>query len=95
MIGLKKKIIDVEAHALFRMLERGSESGLDYYETKDRAFKTVRLDKLSKRKHLSRQNKTYYQYFNDNLSFYVVCQEKEFDDYIKCLIRTIIIEKGR
>jgi len=77
------------------MLERGSEFGLDYYETKDRAFKTVRLGKLAKRKHLSKKCKTYYQYFKDNLSFYVICQEKEFEDYIKYLIRTVIIEKGR
>ena len=92
---LKKKIIDIEAHAFFRMLERGSEFGLDYYETKDRAFKAVESDKLSKRKHLSKKNKTYYHYFEDNLSFYVICQEKEFEEYIKCLIKTVIIEKGR
>ncbi len=92
---MKKKIIDIEAHALFRMLERGSEFGLDYYETKDRAFKTVRLGKLSKRKHLSKKNKTYYHYYQDNLSFYVICFEKEFDKYVKYLIRTVIIERGR
>ena len=92
---MKKKIIDIEAHALFRMLERGSEFGLDYYETKDRAFKTVRLSKLAKRKHISKKNKTYCRYFKDNLSFYVICQEKEFDKYVKCLIRTVVIEKGR
>ena len=90
-----KKIIDIEAHALFRMLEIGSEGGLDYYETKDRAFKTARLSKLAKRKHLSKKNKTYYHYFKDNLSFYVICQEREFEEYIKCLIRTVIIEQGR
>lgn len=95
MISLKKKIIDIEAHALFRMLERGSEFNLDYYETKDRAFKTVRLGRLAKRKHISKRNKTYYQYFKDNLSFYVICQEKEFEKYTKCLIRTVIIEEGR
>ena len=77
------------------MLERGSEFNLDYYETKDRAFKTVRSDKLAKKKHLSKKNKTYYMYFKDNLSFYVICQEKEFEKYIKCLIRTVIIEEGR
>lgn len=95
MISLKKKIIDIETHALFRMLERGSEFGLDYYETKNRAFKTARLGNLAKRKHLSRRNKTYYNYFKDNLSFYVICQEKEFENHVKCLIRTVIIEKGR
>lgn len=92
---MKKKIIDIESHAFFRMLERGYEFGLNYYETKDRAFKTVKLGKLAKRKHLSRENKTYYQYFKDNLSFYVICQEREFEDYINCLIRTVIIEEGR
>lgn len=95
MISLKKKIVDIKTHALFRMLERGSEFGLDYYETKNRVFKTARLGKLSKRKHLSKKNKTYYHYFKDNLSFYVICQEKEFEKYVKCLIRTVIIEKGR
>lgn len=95
MIFLKKKVIDVEAHAFLRMLERGCEYGLDYYETKERAFKTVRLNRLAKRRHLSGKNKTYYQYFSDNLSFYVICQEKEFEDYVKCLIRTVIIEEGR
>lgn len=95
MVNLKKKIIDIESHALFRMLERGSEFGLDYYDTKNRAFKTVRRGKLAKRKHPSRDNNTYHQYFKDNPSFYVICQEKEFGDYIKCLIRTVIIEEGR
>ncbi len=92
---MKKKIIDIEAHAFFRMLERGSEFGLSYFETKDRAFKTVRLGKLAKRKHLSKKNKTYCQFFKDNLSFYVICHEKEFKEYVKCLIKTVIIEKGR
>jgi len=95
MISLKKKIIDIETHAFFRMLERGSEFGLDYYETKERTFKTVKLSKKAKRKHLSEKNKTYYHYFHDNLSFYVICQEKEFENYIKYLIRTVIIEEGR
>ncbi len=95
MVNLKKKIIDIEAHALFRMLERGSGFNLDYYETKNRAFKTVRLGRLAKIKHLSKKNKIYYNYFKDNLSFYVICQEKEFEKYTKCLIRTVIIEEGR
>ena len=91
----KKKIIDIEAHALFRALERGPRFGLNYYETKERAFNTIRIGRLAKRKHLSKRFKTYYMYFNDNLSFYVICQEEEFDKYAKCLIRTVIIEEGR
>lgn len=92
---MKRKVIDIESHAFFRMLERGSEFGLSYYETKERAFRTVRLSRLAKRKHISHKNRTYYHFFQDNISFYVVCQEKGFDEYIKCLIRTVIIEIGR
>ena len=95
MTTLKKKIIDIETHAFFRMLERGSKFGLDYYDTKNRVFETAKLGKLSKRRHLSKKNKTYFRYFKDNLSFYVICREKKFGDYIKCLIRTVIIERGR
>ena len=91
----KKKVIDIEVHALFRTLERGSEFGLDYYDTKDRAFSTVRSGKFANRKHLSRRYNTYYRYFGDNVSFYVVCKVTEFDDCTQFLIKTIIIEKGR
>ncbi len=91
----KEIIIDIEAHAFLRMLERGAKYGLDYYECKDRAFKTVRLKNLAKRKHLSKIYKTYYNYFKDNLSFYVICQEKDCGEFIKVLIKTVIIEKGR
>jgi len=76
------------------MLERGSEYGLNYYETKRRAFQTAQIGRTA-RKHPSKTNKTYYQYFNDGLSFYVLCQEKETEKHTHCLIETIIIEKGR
>ncbi|MBN1645358.1 hypothetical protein JW851_04985 [Candidatus Woesearchaeota archaeon] len=88
---MNKKIIDIESHAFFRMLERGTQYGLEFRETKNRAYNTIKLGKLSKRKHFSKKHKTYYNYFNDNLSFYVIC--KEYKNQI--LIRTIIIEKGK
>ena len=91
----KEMIIDIEAHAFLRMLERGAKHGLDYYECKDRAFMTVRLRNLAKRKHLSKNYITYYNYFKDNLSFYVICQEKDCGEFIKVLIKTVIIEEGR
>ena len=91
----KEKVIDIDAHVFLRMLERGAKYGLSYYECKDRAFKTVRLGKLAKRKHLSKRYVTYYNYFKDNLSFYVVCYEKDFDNFIKTLIKTVVIEEGR
>ena len=91
----KEKIIEIEAHSFLRMLERGVKYGLSYYECKDRAFKTVRLGNLAQRKHLSRNNITYYNYFSDGLSFYVICHEKDCGKFMKALIKTVIIEKGR
>ncbi len=92
---VKELIIDIETHAFFRMLERGAQFGLEYYETKDRAFKTIKNGKKSNRKHLSNKHVTYCSYFNDNLSFYVVCREKEDLCYKWVLIKTVIIENGR
>jgi len=65
---MKKKIIDIDTHTFFRMIERGTEFGLDLRETKERTFKTIRRNKLAKRKHKSKKNLTYYNYFKDNLS---------------------------
>ncbi len=91
----KKKIIDIDAHSFLRMLKRSTEFGIDFYDIKQRAFETVRFGKLAKRKHLSKKYNTYYQYFNDNLSFYVICKKIEKQDHIKCFIKTVIIEQGR
>ena len=91
----KERIIEIEAHAFLRMLERGAKYGLSYYECKDRAFKTVRLGNLAKRKHLSKYYKTYYSCYKDNMSFYVICYEKDDGDIVKVMIKTVIIEKGR
>lgn len=91
----KEKIIDIEAHAFLRLMERSTKHGIFYAEAKERAFIAVRLGKLAVRKHQSTTGKTYYHYFQDNLSFYVICQEKEFETYIKSVIRTVIIETGR
>ncbi len=90
-----KKIIDIDTHAFFRMMERGLEFGIDYHETKERVFTTVRNGTKARRKHISRNGVTYYFYFKDNLAFYVLCREKSFEGYVKCLIKTVIIEKGR
>ena len=42
---MREKIIDIDTHAFFRMLERGMANGLDFHETKERAFQTVREGK--------------------------------------------------
>ncbi len=39
-----RKVIDIDAHTLFRTLERGLKHGLNYYETRDRIFNTVKKE---------------------------------------------------
>ena len=92
---MPKKVIDIDAHAFFRMVERGIQVGLNLHETQQRAFQTVRAGKCSHHKHKSKYHTTYYSYSNDNLSFYVICKEKPCEDYVKVLIKTVIIERGR
>lgn len=91
----KQKVVDIDEHALLRAEERGQQHGLNYIETTQRIFTTVKRGEPAKRKHLSRIGITYYRYFQDNLAFYVMCQEKEFPEYTKILIKTVIIEEGR
>ncbi len=91
----KPQVIDIDEHALLRAEERGRQYGLNYIETNERIFSTVKRGGLAKRKHLSKTGKTYYHYFQDNVAFYVIGQEKEYQEYMKILIRTIIIEEGR
>ncbi len=91
----KEQIVDIDAHALLRTIERGIQFGLSYEETRRRIYETVRQKRCARRKHCSRIGKTYYRYYADNLSFYVMCREKETENYIKIVIKTIIIERGR
>ncbi|MBD3362021.1 hypothetical protein GF358_04500 [Candidatus Woesearchaeota archaeon] len=46
---MKKKQINIETYAFFRMLERGMQYELDYYETKERAYEAVRTGKRNKK----------------------------------------------
>ncbi len=91
----KPLVIDIEVHAFLRLMERSADFGLDYSEAKERAFETVRRGNQAKWKHLSEKNTTYCSYFPDNLSFYVICEIREFEDCVRALIHTVIIEYGR
>ena len=91
----KRKVIDLDEHALLRAEERGIHYGLNYIETVERIFKTVKYGRPARRKHLSKKGITYYHYFEDNLSFYVLCWEADFPDYVKVMIKTVIIGEGR
>ncbi|MBI5388939.1 hypothetical protein HZB01_01005 [Candidatus Woesearchaeota archaeon] len=90
----KNKKIDIETHAFLRALERGSLFGLDYYETRERILITAK-DGVWAKKHQSTHHKTYKRYFSDNLTVYVICREKEKKEYVHCVVKTIIIERGR
>ncbi len=77
------------------MLERGIQFGLDYHETKERVFETVRNGRTSTKIQAVGRKVVYHKYFNDNLSFYVICKEREFEEFVSVLIKTIIIKTGR
>jgi|SRR3989338_1724827 len=91
----KQKDVDINAHALCRMIERGSQFGLSFYETRERVHQVICHGSVAKRKHRSRNCVTYYSYFPDNLSFYVICEERQRTNGIQILVRTVIIEEGR
>lgn len=92
---MQRRRIEVDKHALKRMLIRGLKFGLNLDETKRRMFHTIVNDAQAKRKHKSMTNITYYHYFHDNLAFYVVCSRREFRDEAPLRVRTVIIERGR
>ena len=85
------KRIVIEKHALLRIAERSIIFGLSEEEITKRVFQTVQNRKHSVRKHHSWKHKTYYHYFHDNLSLYVICSESEH----KIVVKTVIIEEGR
>lgn len=91
-----KTEIVIEKHAFFRLIQRAEKHGLSYEEAEERAFSTVKKGKLSKRKHLpqKKEDLTFYNYFQDNLSFYVICKEK-INKVKKIKIKTVIIEEGK
>lgn len=90
------KSVKFGAHAFDRLIQRSCQYGLSWREARDRVFETIKTGKKSKRKHKSRirGRTTYYRYFNDNLSFYVICKEN-IGVNKKYLIKTVIIEQGR
>ncbi len=94
---MKKRLqIVIEKHAFFRLIQRAEVYGLGYEEARERTFSTVKNGKSARRKHLPKEmgDKTYYNYFNDNLAFYVVCKEK-INKVRMVKIKTVIIEEGR
>lgn len=94
VIDLKNVVIDIEDHALYRMIERGSQFGLSFQDVESRVWSTVRKAKLG-RKHQSREYTTFYGYFKDNVSLYVICEKSEDAKEIRYQIKTVIIEEGR
>ncbi len=88
----KEKVIDIDAHAHIRLMQRAIQFGLSCEDAKERAFRTVKLGNETPWKHRSERGKTYSCYFQDGLSFYVLCREREYPEYKYILIKTIIIE---
>jgi len=70
-----KTEIDFDDHALFRLIQRGNEFGLDYFESEKRTIFTIKNGKPCK-KHNSKKFKTKCYYFRDNLAFYVIYKSR-------------------
>lgn len=87
--------IDFDTHALLRLVERGQQFGLNCYECHERVMQAICSRKPARWKHLSRKYKTYHCYFNDNLSFFVVCKEKVISKKLNITVKTVIIEEGK
>ncbi|MEK6972469.1 MAG: hypothetical protein AABW72_00315 [archaeon] len=89
--------IKFEAHALMRLRQRSCQYGLSFQEARKRIIETIKTRNRTKKKHIAKTMwyVTYYRYFSDNLSFYVICKENKFGVNKKYLIKTIIIEYGR
>ncbi len=91
---MKEKSIRFEKHASHRMFARAAKFNIGEWDVHERVFRTVRRGFIP-RKHKSKRHKTYYQYFPDNISIYVICKESESENLIKCTIKTVIVERGR
>ncbi|MFH1917067.1 MAG: hypothetical protein ABIJ21_07435 [Nanoarchaeota archaeon] len=76
------------------MLERGSTFQLSYETTRAYAIQTVLLGRHA-HKHLSKKHRTYYRYFKENLTLYVICEECGEKKRTIKTIKTVIIERGR
>jgi hypothetical protein len=87
---MQLKTIIIEAHALYRLMQRGLRYNLTFPESEKRVFETFKKGKEAQ-KHCSRKHKTKCLYFNDNLTFYIVFAESKKEIRIK----TVIIEEGR
>ncbi|MCX6709617.1 MAG: hypothetical protein NTV63_01515 [Candidatus Woesearchaeota archaeon] len=84
------KEIIIEIHAVKRAMERGLKFNLGYPETLSRVFEAARKGRIASR-HKSKENTIKCLYFSDNLTFYVVVNERK-----SCIwIKTVIIEEGR
>jgi len=83
-------IIRYEKHAERMLMKRSCKCGIHYFESSLRVKETVLYGRLSSTKQ-SRKNIVYYKYFNDNLSFFVIC--RGFKDFL--IIKTVIIKRGR
>jgi len=88
-----KRVIEFEVHALHRMLQRGAKFSLNYFETESRVKRVIQ-HAVKSQKRISKYI-VYHRYFNDDLTFYVICKKREFQEIVHIRIITIIIRRGR
>jgi hypothetical protein len=89
-----RTIVRFESHAIDCMVERGFQFRLPYETTREYAIQTVLEGKRAK-KHTSKRHRTYFRYFKENITVYVICQELKERNIIIKTVKTVIIERGR
>ncbi|MFH1649044.1 MAG: hypothetical protein ABIA93_00665 [Candidatus Woesearchaeota archaeon] len=90
-----RKIVQFGHHASYRLATRCEEFSLSEEEGVRRTIDAVQSGSITKKRHASMDGTTYTKYFQDNLSFYVVCSEKVRDAVTISFVKTVIIERGR
>ncbi|MFH1072847.1 MAG: hypothetical protein V1743_05450 [Nanoarchaeota archaeon] len=91
---MKKAVIRFDPHALYRLIERSRSFGVPEEESRQRVLLTIRTGNRSQ-KHRSKRHSTFYRYFEDNLSYFVICRRYKKNNQRLFIVKTVIIERGR
>ncbi|MFH1917059.1 MAG: hypothetical protein ABIJ21_07395 [Nanoarchaeota archaeon] len=94
MFKKNRVLVEFDKHAIYRLNERSATFNLDIDEAYERVLTTIHYGHHAK-KHRSYKHTTYFHYFQDNLSFYVICKTKRGKIWNKIKVKTIIIERGK
>jgi hypothetical protein len=88
---LKKARVRFDHHAEYRLAERSELFGLAAEESRRRVLVTIMTGRVNR--HGSKV--TYYRFFHDNLTYYVIGKEYRNEVQRRVFVKTSIIKRGR